>query len=204
MSGLVLELEHKDGPNGHVVDLEALPDAYPTHFHDAVFWEWLGRTVGTFGFLEEVLGRAIYSFTPRPDPAFEGEEAYQKWLSTLKRALSDPLGGLIELYERAVRKHPNATITNADDLINDLRDASIIRNVLCHGSWQKPNEAGASLPRFVNRRDEMFETKVDVAFLQQVQRHVANLAGVVVSTVTDMGLQFPGSSGPGMPIERNV
>ncbi len=49
--------------NSYVVDFDQLPELYPTHFHEAVFWEWLGRTVATFGFLEDVLGRAIFAFT---------------------------------------------------------------------------------------------------------------------------------------------
>ncbi len=42
---------------------DALPAHYPTHLHDATFWESLGRAVATFGFLEEVLARAIFAFT---------------------------------------------------------------------------------------------------------------------------------------------
>lgn len=201
MSGLVVELEHKDGPVGHAIDLDASPEMYPTHRHDAVFWEWLGRTVGTYGFLEKVLGRAIFSFTgTRKYNEHEAQKAYEKWLPTLKRALSDPLGGLIDSYAKAVREHPEATVSNLDDLVDDLRKAAVIRNVLCHGSWGKPDEAGATTPRFFNKNGEMFETKVDLAFLQQVQSHVAKLAGIVVSTVTHMGWQFPGSVGPGKPI----
>jgi hypothetical protein len=201
MSGLVLELEHKDGPVGHVVNLDALPEMYPTNFHDAVFWEWLGRTIGTYGFLEDTLGRAIFSFTgTRKYSEEDAQKAYEEWLPTLKRALSDPLGGLIDSYSKAVRDHPDATISNFDDLVDDLRKAAVIRNVLCHGSWENPDEAGATTPRFFNRHTEKFETKVDFAFLQQVQRHVAQLTGVIVSSVTHMGWQFPGTGGPGNPI----
>lgn len=201
MSELVLGLEHKGGPKGHVVNLDALPNLYPTHLHDAVFWEWLGRTVGTYGFLEEVLGRAIFSFTgTRNYDERDVQKAYMDWLPTLKRALSDPLGGLIDSYSKAVRENSSSTITNLNDLVEDLREASKIRNVLCHGSWGMPDETGASIPRFFNRQNEKFETKVDVEFLKQVQRHVVQLAGVVISTVTHMGWQFPGTGGPGNPI----
>lgn len=31
---------------------EDLPKDFPTHRHEPVFWEVLGRTVATFGFLE--------------------------------------------------------------------------------------------------------------------------------------------------------
>jgi hypothetical protein len=46
-----------------IVDIKNLPASFPTHRHSAAFWENLGRTVATFGFLEEVLGKAIFAFT---------------------------------------------------------------------------------------------------------------------------------------------
>jgi hypothetical protein len=45
------------------VDIDRLPLHFPTHRHDAAFWEALGRAVATFGFLEEVLGKAIFALT---------------------------------------------------------------------------------------------------------------------------------------------
>jgi hypothetical protein len=180
-----------------------LPDGFPTHRHDPAFWEALGRAVATFGFLEEVLGKAIFAFTatrPYEDEA-ELQQAYNEWLPKLERALIDPLGNLIDTYAKAVREHPRATITNLDDLQVDLRKASAVRNVLCHGSWRCPDANGASVPLFVNRQKRVFDTAIDRPYLMQVQRHTAELACAVMNTVTTMGWQFPGSAGPGRPIE---
>jgi hypothetical protein len=95
--------------------------------------------VATFGFLEETLGKAIFSFTATRDyPEEELEAAFEKWLPTLQRALSDPLGSLIKSYGKAVRENRKATISNLDELLDDLREASSIRNVLCHASWRPP------------------------------------------------------------------
>ena len=153
-----------------VVDIDKLPAQFPTHRHPAEFWEALGRVVATFGFLEQTLGKAIFSFTAtRQYPEEELEAAFENWLPTLQRALSDPLGGLINSYGKAVRENQNATISNLDDLLEDLRKASTVRNVLCHGSWRPPDEYGRSLPLFVNNRNEIFDTPIDLAFLVQVQ-----------------------------------
>lgn len=187
--------------NSYVVDFDQLPELYPTHFHEAVFWEWLGRTVATFGFLEDVLGRAIFAFTAtREYTEQEVQKAYEEWLPKLERALFDQLGGLIDSYAKAVRENKNATITDLDALISQLREASVIRNVLCHGSWRTPDQAGASLPHFVNRKMMKFDTKIDVAFLKDVQRHTTKLISIIVNTVTHMGWQFPGTGGLGKPI----
>jgi hypothetical protein len=184
-----------------VIDTSRLPDRFPTQLHDSALWEWLGRTVATFGFLEETLGKAIFAFTAtRPYSESEIDQAYADWLPKLERALTDSLAGLIDMYGKAVRDHPKRTISNIDELLTDLRSASAIRNVLCHGSWRPPDSNGASIPLFVNRQKEVFDSAIDVAFLAQLQRSAAKLACEVVSTVTHMGWQFPGSNGPGSPI----
>ena len=185
---------------GSIVNIDALPDKFPTHRHGSAFWESLGRAVATFGFLEEVLGKAILAFTAtRPYDESEVQQAYEGWLAKLERALTDPLGNLIEAYGKAVREHPGATAAHLEQLLSDLRKASAIRNALCHASWRLPNESGASVPFFVDRRMQIVDSAMDCQFLDQVQRHVAELACSVVGMVTVMGWQFPGSSGPGEP-----
>jgi len=192
---------NESDPKRFVVDVQKLPTDFPTHKHAREFWEALGRTVATFGFLEEVLGKAIFSFTgTRHILPEEAEAEFEKWLPTLERALIDPLGGLVDSYAKAVRANAGATITNLDDLVENLRKASAIRNVLCHGSWRMPDQQGRSLPLFVNRKKEVFQTPIDVAYLKQTQRAVAELVCAIVSSVTHMGWQFPGSNGRGLPI----
>ena len=183
-----------------VVDVDRLPPDFPTGRHDGAFWEALGRAVATFGFLEEVLGRAIFAFTATRQFSLDQIEAeYASWLPTLERALVDALGSLIDSYGRHARAHQNAP-EHLDDLLGKLREAAVWRNTICHGSWRAPDQHGRSLPFYVDRKRGVFETPVDIAMLKQLQRHVAELACAVVSTVTQMGYQFPGSNGAGKPI----
>jgi hypothetical protein len=166
-----------------------------------MFWENLGRTIATFGFLEEVLGKAIFAFTATTRyPEGEVDAAFEKWLPTLERALIDPLAGLIDSYGKAVRSNSEASIRNLDDLLNALRKASVIRNVLCHGSWRTPDADGKSLPLLVNGQKMVWNTQIDIPYLKQTQKAVAELACEVVTTVTHTGWQFPGSRGPGKTI----
>jgi hypothetical protein len=189
-----------------VVDVSGLPDGFPTHRHHPAFWEALGRAVGTFGFLEEILGKAIFALTAtRPYGAdAELQQAYDEWLPKLERALTDPLGNLIDAYGKALREQPNAIVTNLDDLLVELRKASEMRNVLCHGSWRLPDAEGASVPLFVNRQKLVFDIAVDRHFLLQVQRNTAELACAVMNSVTTMGWRFPGSAGPGKSIGETM
>jgi hypothetical protein len=47
---------------------------------------------------------------------------------------------------------------------------------------------------------QVWDMPIDIAFPQQAQRATAELICAVVDSVTHMGWQFPGSSGPGAPI----
>ncbi len=188
-----------------IVDMDALPFDFPTHRHDAVFWERLGRAVATYGFLEEILGKAIYSFTAtRRYEATEIDAAFEKWLPTLERALTNPLGNLIDQYGKSVREHPDAVVENLDVLLDHLRKSARLRNVLCHGSWSAPDENGASVPLFVDQKLNVFDAPIDCEFLDQVQRHVAEVSCAVISSVTQMGWQFPGSSDPDPSFQRSL
>lgn len=181
-----------------VISKDKLPDRFPTHRHSPEFWEELGRTVGAFGFLEEVLGKAIFAFTAtRRYPEEEVQNEFEAWLPKLGRALTDPLGNLIDVYVKSVKEHPDTTLENLDDLEADLRNASNLRNALCHGSWRAPNKSGKSSLLYVNRKMERFESLVDTDFLRQTQEGVSELACEVINTVTHMGWQFPGGGGPG-------
>jgi hypothetical protein len=105
--------------------------------------------------------------------------------SPLERALSDPLGGLIGFYGNAVQSNASASIANFDDLLGYLHEAAAIRNVLCHGSWNRvPDEQGRSIPFFFNRKQEKFETPVDIEYLKQVQHGVLEPACDVINSVT--------------------
>ncbi len=186
---------------GHIINLKALPKMFPTHEHEPMFWESLGRAVATFGFLEETLGKAIFAFTAtKPYSEEEIQKAYDNWIPKLQNALSDQLWNLIESYGKAIREHPDATIENLDELLDELKTAAKIRNVICHGSWQSPNAEGASVPFFVNRHLERFVTAIDIPFLLQLQESVSELICSVINSVTHMGWQFPGSQGPGKVI----
>lgn len=190
-----------DKTEGHIVRRSGLPAAYPTHAHDPLFWEALGRAVATFGFLEEMLLRAIFAITVTTShEVSEAESVYAAWVLKITRSLSDPLSNLIDTYGKAVREHPEVSVEGFDYLLRDLRKACKIRNAICHGSWGSPDSTGRSIPFYVNRQGEIFDTPIDAAFLGHIQNETTDLVCTVIDTVTHMGWQFPGSSGPGRKV----
>ncbi len=181
---------------------DQLPEKFPTHRHDALFWENLGRTVATFGLLEEILGKAVFALTATRPYASEEEaySAYQLWKNQLQHALSDTLFNLAESYGKAVREHPDSVLEDAEKLVAEIKKSAELRNVLCHGSWQAPDEYGCSLPLFVDRKQNIFGVSVDIEYMEKVQHHVVDLICCVMDSVTMMGWQFPGGFGMGKEI----
>ncbi|WP_394256226.1 hypothetical protein [Vibrio harveyi] len=117
------------------IKVEDLPEQFPTHNHSPLFWESLGRTIATYGFLEETLLKAIFalSVTKEIPENEELELAYEKWVELIDRSLSDQLGNLIDSFGKQARIHQIAT-SDIVLLVHDLHEASKLRNVLCHGS----------------------------------------------------------------------
>ena len=188
-----------------IIDREAIHPQFPTHLHSRDFWEQLGRTVATFGFLEDTLARAIFAFTATTEcTVVEGQKALEKWLSVLEKAMTDTLYPLAEAYGKAVRDHQDADFKNVSDLVEDIKKAAEIRNALCHGFWQTPDPSGKSQLRYFNKKQETFDTPIDIAWLKQVQDHVVTISCDVINSVTVMGWQFPGGAGPGAPIWAKV
>ena len=191
----------KEEASGYVVHRAGLPENFPTHAHSPAFWEALGRAVGAFGFLEETLLKAIFAVTATtPYKDDEIEAAYEAWVPKLTRSLSDPLGSLIDTYGKPVREHLGLNIKSFESLLDDLREACKTRNAICHGSWSKPDSEGLSVPFFVNKRGELFDTPIGVGFLEQLRKATTDLACSVIDTVTHRGWQFPSSNGPGRAV----
>lgn len=186
---------------GSIVEKARLPVQFPTHGLPAAFWEQLGRVIGTFGCLEEVLGIAIFALTgTQAVEEAEAEEALNRWGKALEHALIDTLLPLITRFGDAVRAHPQTSIANLDELLANLKRAAELRNVLCHGSWRTPDEHGNTMPFFVDRKLRVFDTRINTASLMEVQEHAAELVCEVLNSVTHTGMQFPGSNGPGKPV----
>jgi hypothetical protein len=186
------------------IDRAALPRGFPTHRLEPALCEALGRSVATFGFLEDVLSRAIFAVTATTRcPTDKADAAYTTWLSTLESALVDPLGNLIDLYGKWARQNADLAIESLDELLEKLRQCTKIRNAICHGMWGLPDAKGAVVPFFVSKQKEIFDTPIDVAFLDHLCKGVTELACDVIDTVTRAGWQFPGSTGPGEVIWKS-
>jgi hypothetical protein len=190
--------------NGFRIDRSGLPNDYPTHLHQPKFWAELGRTIATFGFLEETLGKAIFaiSLTTEYDEN-DIDKALDKWKSTLPLNLTDTLPPLAERFEACVKAHQEANRAKAAHSSAEVKRLAAVRNALCHGSWRKPDALGRSQLHYIAKKAvtdtgvKPFEPKISIKWLQELRAEALELVCDVIDTVTELGWQFPGSTGPG-------
>lgn len=189
-----MSVEFSPNSIGQVVNRDALEPDFPTHHRDPLFWEELGRLIATFGFLEWVLGRAIYVLTAtRTVDEVAAPLALEKWEQQLKVALTGTLKELTELYDSVAKSNRKFCYDGHSDLVAELNKISTLRNALCHGAWGPPDELGDSPLFFVNKQMEKFDTKISAPFLKQTRLHVREVAIDIINVVTSRGYTFPGA-----------
>lgn len=196
------------------VHRNAIPLNFPTHLNPPEFWEELGRTIASFGFLEDMLVKAYFAITATTPHEFRTEEdaeaAVEEWRDQLLYAMADTLVGLAQRYAAAVRRNELARFPDIDALETSITNAAVLRNALCHGFWGPPDAFGKSdlsYFRMLGKRVDNFEkleTRIDVAWLRQLRAETVELAYDVIDSVTVMGLQFPGGAGLGDPVWRDT
>lgn len=190
-----------DDEHGNVVELDKLPQHLSTLHMPPDFWEGLGRAVADFGYLEDVLGRAIHAMTTWPhDGQVLSEQEFEAWLKEQDRARSEPLRNLISKFV-SLANSPAQQSYGVERVSIKLRELAEIRNVICHGCWMMPGQSGYSIPSFMKPNGDIFNAPIDIDYLANLGRNVEFLACEVINVVTVTGCQFPGSGGPGRPIE---
>ncbi|TXL12198.1 hypothetical protein BMR05_15770 [Methylococcaceae bacterium HT4] len=118
------------------------------------------------------------------------EDWNNKLNSRLLNNMSLPFGELVKKYHNLAN---NNSLINKDDVIKEGLDGldEIVkdRNLLCHAAWGLPNKEGKSLAIYVNNDEEKsyLETPIGTEFLQQIQKHTAELIYLVmeISTILD-------------------
>jgi hypothetical protein len=196
------------------VHRNAIPHNFPTHRNPPEFWEELGRTIATFGFLEDMLVKAYFAITATTSYEFKTEEeaeaAVEEWRDQLLYAMADTLVGLAQRYAAAVRGNELARFPDINVLEVSITNAAGLRNALCHGFWGVPDAFGKSdlsyfrMPGKKVDNFEKLETRIDVAWLRQLRTETVELAYDVIDSVTVMGFKFPSGLGLGDPIWRDA
>ena len=131
---------------------------WPTHEGDSEFWEELGRTVATFGFLELIIAKALFPLTGSMEQERElTEEDFQAWIKQLQDALSVSIGRLAPMLETAFQEDSRISQEEKSDIIFKLEQLKQWRNILCYAAWVKFNTDGEGRPIFINWKNEIYD-----------------------------------------------
>ena len=169
---------------GYRVDTESLPDKFPTHRYPSEFCEALGRVVMTFCYLEERLFQVCRILMIREccKAGRDIEQAKNEVDRELQCWEADPLGKLIEHYQSICKQIPGVSVVRTEKVIEYCKDIRPFRNAPCHASWGLSDPKGKFHPKYVDRFRGRFDAAIDVGWLNQMQRHTAEVIAEVEST----------------------
>ena len=186
------------------VDIDNLPPNWPTHFIDHNFWEELGRTIATFGFLEKTLAKAIFVLSAKRERKEITKEMYKRWLARTQKSLQEPLGYLINKFEKELQEEielqtetsGQIDFTELNEKLSEQskkwRKVKNLRDILCHASWSRGESKDKAKLFFINRKGKKFETEYDIAYLRQIRNDTQEMICMCIDSVTMKGLEFPG------------
>ena len=177
------------------------PPNWPTHKGSEALWEELGRTVATFGMLEDTLARACFHVTgqQRPVEGVDPKAQLDAWAAKLIGSLIEPLKPLAHRLEAAWKALDGKLSDRRAEIIQEIAMLADERNRLCHGAWIAFDEPDRGTVRYFPRK---FDVGGDYLATRSVQdlieirgRVAAIIEDVIADTEARTGYPFPGRAG---------
>ncbi len=185
------------------IDRGVLPPDWPVNQGPAVFWQELGKTVATFGYLEHILASTCYALLATGERAVtlleaNDHAAMRRWTKRLLRSQTDSMRPLTRELDRVLTETGLVPRAVREDLVARLDELRPWRNALCHGAWLSVAEDGSARLEHLYRDDEdlpvAFERNVGVKDLSDVRARtvditirIAEAASVAGPAYTHMG-----------------
>ena len=166
-----------------VVNRAKLPSDWPTHKGSREFWEEIGRTVASFGFLEDTLARARFAVAgSRERKEDEIDEIFiqKKWIQSLEVSLYDNLNGLTKRIRKAFMDDGRIPQEVGAEIVERLERLKDWRNALCHGAWTHFAANGCANLRFIRKADdgpepEMLDGRLSREEIARIRTEVVDL-----------------------------
>lgn len=155
----------------------------------------LGQAVATFGWLEEVLKRALFSLERVRLAKDLSAPEMGRWRHHMTDIADDSLGTLIEQLDGALRRHPG--IADRDQLNDRLVVLKHQRNLICHASWSPTADKARWRPAFVAMKGESVPDTMSAAELDGI-RHQTEAAGrrlIAIMRMTGIAGEWIGEDG---------
>ena len=162
-----------------------------THKGASEFWEELGRTVATFGFLEIKIAEAIFLLTGTAEQKRElTEEDSLAWIKHIENALSASIGTLIPMLRDAFQKDSRISAEEENHVISKLKNLKQWRNILCHSAWTEFDTDGKGRPLFINWENETFDGFLSRHDISAIRYETIELICFIIRTMKSKGIEF--------------
>ncbi len=163
-------------------------------------WEEIGRTVATFGMLEDLLPRALYVITGHAsvDETKNANQQVESWCAGLIKNMSDTLCGLAHSLEAAWTERDGLLHQENANLVQEIQILAGFRNRVCHATYQD-----FVAPDVLHTRDGPSDSvivneTVEAGTIGELQdarlRVVATIAALRIEVRTKCRSGFPGAN----------
>ena len=185
------------------IDKAKLPKDWPTHNGSTEFWKELGRTVATFGFLENFMRRALFATVWSRRCNFSSvEEAKAKVRETeekSRRSLTASFHRLIEELAQELQGDPRFPQEESAEIVRQLKDIKLYRNVICHAAWVNFDSNCSAHPVYCQRAGnevEAFDGPMSVKEMADIRDVAADIASWLALVERTVRYQFPSMPDP--------
>ena len=164
---------------------------WPTHEGSAGFWEELGRTVATFGMLEDTLGKALFTATAQKQVS-EGKELEREmaaWGAKVISGFSDTLGGLTKNIKVAWKQDGGGLSAEHAKVLKEIEELAKERNRLCHGAWMAFKTKDEGLVRYYPQGKELDGGHMVTRSLSEIAETRKRATTVIKAVLADMGVR---------------
>ena len=147
----------------------------------------LGQCVASFGWLEEVIKRAIYALDRARLADDLTPEELQAWLTRIGGIADDSMGTLIDQLDAAMRRYPG--LRDRNRITDRLGEIRLYRNLLCHASWRPTEDKTTWHPAFVSSKGEVQDRPISLGDLDRIRAETVEIGTRVLRVMRATGEQ---------------
>ena len=151
----------------------------------------MGRTIATFGMLEDTLGKALFTATAQKHVA-EGKELEREmaaWEKPVTKGLSDALTMVSGKVKAAWKEHDGELSAEHATIIEEIKELAKERNRLCHGAWMAFKTEDEGLVRYYLKKHELDGEHMVTRSLSEIAETRERATTVIKAVLADMGVR---------------
>ena len=176
------------------------------------FWQELGRTVATFGYLEYILASTCYALLTTGERAKAlldagDDNALSEWFKRVTRTHVDSLHGLTREFDRVIHESSRIPHNVRENLVERLKELKPFRNALCHGAWLSIDDNGLAHLHHVFPYEGIwagFEPEFTIKDLSDIRGRTVDTIFQIAEVASIAGPDNTYAAGPGFTLVTDM